>query len=1806
MSTPTASPAPRQVKPDSEPDAGYGYYPDAKVPRWLVTIFALFVAVVAVGFGYFVWERLRTEQHAVKDDLRSVAELKVSQLAAWRQERLGDAAVVGKLPGLAEALAPQSAAPPRWDEIDTFLNTALRAYAYREIHLLDRALRPVRSYPADRVWDGVLAPRQREELLRANDNANRAESPLIEDLHLDKTGLAAMHVLVRVRSASGELAGVALLTIAAESGLFGLVQSWPVESATAETLLLRREGERLLALSPLRFKPGAELNMELPLTTPDLLAAKALRAGAGVLVQGNDYRGEPVIGLAMPVPGTPWTMISKMDRSEAYAKAWKEFWQLSAALLFFLLVLVLFGRVWLHIRQSEHIGQRLESERKRRAAAERLALVMRHANDVIFLFDESMRIVEANERAVAVYGYTLPELRQLTAADLRTPEANAEVRQHFAAAQADQGFTFETTHRRKEGATFSVEVSSRPVMVAGHRHVLSIIRDISERKAHEQEIARLGRLYRVISEVNQVLVRTKSREELFGEVCRVLVERGSFRIAWVGWLNWQTRFIEPLAVAGDTTGYTQGIRIAADAELPEGRGPSGTAFREGRVYVTNDFFADPNTGPWRERAARAGFNATIALPLQQEGGTLGLLTVYALEKNAFGAEEIELLRETAGNISFALEVFAREHRRREAEAALLASENRLQFIVSATPAIIYSLRAGGNFATTFLSPNIRNVLGYERAAVMGDSGFWPSHLHPDDAAFAVGLIGDLEKKSVVVREYRFRHADGSWRWMHDEMQVVRDAQGRATELVGYWFDITERKAAEESLKAREEIFSSIVGQAADAIALVEVATGRFLEFNRAAHEGLGYTREEFAAFRIGDIQAEHSEAEIRGNIGRILETGGAIFESRHRCHDGSLRDVRVSAKRLHVQGRDCIAAVWSDITESKRTEAELRKLSVVVEQSPITVVITDLTGAVEYVNPRFTELTGYTPADVIGKNPRLLKSRLTDPEVYTDLWRTITRGRVWRGEITNRKKSGETFVELCIITPVVDAQGRPTHYLALKEDITARLQSEKRLRQLSRIVEQAPLSIAITDLSGAIDYVNPTFLAVTGYALEEVLGQNPRVLKSGATPPETYEAMWQTLTRGESWRGELTNKRKDGSIYVEQAIIAPVVDESGVVKHYVALKEDITERKRTEAALRETQERYRLIAENTSDSIWLYNLAADKFEYCSPSVFKLRGFTPAEVMQQGMAEVLTPESVAFARGALAERLARFVAGDKAALTQFYQVDQWHRNGSVVATEISTTLITDAAGRVTHILGVTRDITERKRSEAALRQSEQRFRELFDLESDTILVHEIETGRITMANQAASQTYGYPIERLLTMQTDEISADPAATRDYLRQLAASEGKTMHVPLRRHRRADGTIFPVAISNRVFRREGQLLAVSVIRDITLQVAAREALERFNAELEQKVAERTEELAARNREIEALLQSIPDLVMRLHRDGTILNFQPAKGATPLAAVGPTPGASPGADLPEALWKTVLHAGANALAGGTSSMVEVEITLATGPLTAELRVALIGQHEYVVFVRDITARKRLEAETAAMLERERQVSEMKTRFISVTSHEFRTPMTAAMGSVELLANHFERLAPPKRQELLGRVTTSLHRLTEMLDEVLLLNRMDANRVEVNLVPVSLRNQLHSFIEEIRLGDRDAHAFDFQVSGEVENFATDLNLLHHIVSNLLSNAVRYSPAGSKVTVCLEGGPERVKLSVRDQGIGIPEQDRSRIFEPFERGSNVGNIKGTGLGLNIVKRMTEMLGGTLAVEPVAPTGSCFTLSLPRLPPPPPRP
>ncbi|MBE9504256.1 MAG: EAL domain-containing protein [Proteobacteria bacterium] len=256
-----------------------------------------------------------------------------------------------------------------------------------------------------------------------------------------------------------------------------------------------------------------------------------------------------------------------------------------------------------------------------------------------------------------------------------------------------------------------------------------------------------------------------------------------------------------------------------------------------------------------------------------------------------------------------------------------------------------------------------------------------------------------------------------------------------------------------------------------------------------------------------------------------------------------------------------------DITELKRVEEQAYKLSRAVEQSPASVVITNVEGNIEYVNPRFTEVTGYTFEEALGQNPRLLKSGDQSPDFYKEMWDTLNSGKEWRGEFHNKKKNGEIFWESASISPVMNEKGEITNFVAVKEDISKRKESERELKKLSAAIEQSINMVFITDLNGNIEYVNAMFEEITGYSRDEVINKN--LLESIATKisRSEYKALRENISNGKNWRGTYQSKRKNGNKFWVSTLTSPMKDEKGEVTHLISIQEDITKKKEADQRL---------------------------------------------------------------------------------------------------------------------------------------------------------------------------------------------------------------------------------------------------------------------------------------------------------------------------------------------------------------------------------------------------------------------------------------------------------------------------------------------------------------------------------------------------------------------------------------------------------------------------------------------------------------
>lgn len=250
-----------------------------------------------------------------------------------------------------------------------------------------------------------------------------------------------------------------------------------------------------------------------------------------------------------------------------------------------------------------------------------------------------------------------------------------------------------------------------------------------------------------------------------------------------------------------------------------------------------------------------------------------------------------------------------------------------------------------------------------------------------------------------------------------------------------------------------------------------------------------------------------------------------------------------------------------------------------------------------------------------------------------------------------------------------------------------------------------------------------------------------------------------------------------------------------------------------------------------------------------------------------------------------------------------------------------------------------------------------------------------------------------------------------------------------------------------------------------------------------------------------------------------------------------------------------------------------------------------------VVNSRDITERKQTEEKIRNALTQAEKLNELKSHFVSMVSHEFRNPLNGILAAAQLLERYSEKWSKEKKQEFFDRIRTGVKRMTELLDDVLVIGKADTGRLGVKPETLELKKFSHDLVEEIKLSTGNQHRIVFVTQGECTNALLDEKLLRQILTNLLTNAIKYSPQGSTVHFELSCQDGEARFQIQDEGIGIPPEDQERLFESFHRATNVKNIPGTGLGLAIVKRCVDIQGGKIAVTSKVGAGTTFTVTLP---------
>ena len=591
-------------------------------------------------------------------------------------------------------------------------------------------------------------------------------------------------------------------------------------------------------------------------------------------------------------------------------------------------------------------------------------------------------------------------------------------------------------------------------------------------------------------------------------------------------------------------------------------------------------------------------------------------------------------------------------------------------------------------------------------------------------------------------------------------------------------DLVRREHMAEALRSSEEKFQRAFHSSPDAILISRLRDGKLIEVNEGFTSLTEYSREEALASTSLDLHL-WVDPQDREEYVRLLEANQRVREAQYdfRTKSGSLRTGTFSGERIRLGDEPHLLTVVRDISERRHTEEELRKLWRAVEQSQVSVMITDTRGCIEYVNPRFCEVTGYTFEEALGQNPRLLRSEGAPAEVNKELWETITAGRTWHGEFHNRKKNGELFWESTIISPVSNEHGAITHFVAVKEDITERKRKDEILRHRTSVL--AALHHVALDLVNRhrVDEILQTLLAKIGVLLDvqqvsiDLLEGEDRLVTCAATPGQPL-AIGDTVLRGEggwlSWqaiesgqpailedysawprrrelyegfplhavaiipiprvdrvigainicRSEPNKPFTETEIYVGQQLaqmVALVLDNARL---YARLESELAERTRVEEHLRESQENFQRYF--NMSTVGMCVISPDRrWIESNGRLRQMLGYSAEELDNLTWSEITYPDDLE-ADLALYDQVLRNERDS-------YQLDKRfiRKDGSLLHTTLFVTCHRNLDGSVRYLLASLVDITDRKEAEesllklAAIEERQRLARDLHDSVNQSI-------------------------------------------------------------------------------------------------------------------------------------------------------------------------------------------------------------------------------------------------------------------------------------------------------------------------------------------------------------------------------------------------------------------------------------------------------------------------------------------------------
>jgi len=1028
----------------------------------------------------------------------------------------------------------------------------------------------------------------------------------------------------------------------------------------------------------------------------------------------------------------------------------------------------------------------------------------------------------------------------------------------------------------------------------------------------------------------------------------------------------------------------------------------------------------------------------------------------------------------------------------------------------------------------------------------------------------------------------------------------------------------DRQRAEQELRQSEERFRKMFEDGPIGMVISD-SDNRLLQVNTAFCQMLGYTEAELLGMTVTDLS--HPEDMSQNLELRQQMLNGDIpfvqMEKRYLSKDGQVvwGNLAVSVFKtgdiLYHLGK------VEDITERKRAEEQLRKLSTAIEQSPSIVVITDTQARIEYVNPKFCQITGYTLKEAIGQTPNLFKSGQQSSAFYQNMWQTILSGNDWRSELQNKKKNGTLYWELASISPLKNQGKAVTHFIKVAEDITERKQAEDQLRasekRFRKIFEDAPLGMVIVGYYLKIIQVNKAFYQMLGYSESEpLIGATIIDISASEDIPKTKEMMMQ-LYRGEisSFRMEKRYRQQDGTLVWGNTSVSFFYDQKGQPLYFMAMIENITERKQTEQALRKSESMLARAQEIAHLGNWEWDIKTNQ-QIWSDENYRLLGYQPGaiEASFDHFMNLVHPED----RSKVAAIGQAFLEGQSP--PNYYESRIIRTDGTERILQSQMLCDFDETGQPIRITGVSLDVTERQRAEQQLNKLTERLSSIVD--SLPVVPYTCQTEGVF-----ATTYVGKNVTAVSGYQPKEFTSNPSFWSEHIH------------PDDRERVFKN--IPKLLKNGYYEHEYRFKVADGrykwFGDTVRVINNAEGVMTHIAGVWQNITERKQaEASLRESEtrIRTLVENMVDGVVTIDENGIIESFNPAAMTIFGYSAEEVIGKNVKILMPEPYRHEhdgyLEHYKSTGIAQVIGKGREVKGQHQNGstfPLDLAVSEMWIGeQRKFVGIVRNITERKQFEEALKKAIESAEAANRAKSEFLANMSHEIRTPMNAVIGFSELLSS----LTTDKQQKsYLDSIQTAGKSLLTLINDILDLSKIEAGRLDIQyevVNPLLIFNELQQ-IFAIKIAEKNLE-FIVDIDKQLPlALSLDEVRLRQVLLNLIGNAIKFTDKGyikltakmspsQKATAqnIMEGTAKPIQsylltekvgdliLTVEDTGIGIPENQQAMIFESFrqQEGQSTRKYGGTGLGLAITKRLVEMMNGQISVKSTAAQGSVFEIIL----------